>query len=142
LKRIPKPPAFDDNPNLIFSFGHLDLDSNAKFSLALCEDGYLESLLTRLRDVSNITLREFRNLWRKGELRNHPIAWHETSEPDGFPLDPQLKEEEAWQFELKKNEYGRVHGVLIDQVFHVVWLDPKHRLYPRLPRTKRRKRLS
>ena len=27
------------------------------------------------------------------------------------------------------NQHGRVHGILIDEVFYVVWLDPEHRLY-------------
>ena len=27
-------------------------------------------------------------------------------------------------------EHGRVHGFVIGTVFHVVWLDPQHRLYP------------
>jgi hypothetical protein len=31
---------------------------------------------------------------------------------------------------LTANEYGRVHGFFLDEVFYVVWLDPDHKLYP------------
>jgi hypothetical protein len=30
---------------------------------------------------------------------------------------------------MPSNGHGRVHGFVIADVFHVVWLDPHHRLY-------------
>jgi hypothetical protein len=41
-----------------------------------------------------------------------------------------MREEEAWQFEITANEHGRVHGLLQDDTFFVVWIDPTHALYP------------
>lgn len=58
--------------------------------------------------------------------------WQKTTEPDGYSeLNEQLQGCEPWQFQLSANEHGRVHGILIDQVFYIVWLDPNHALYPK-----------
>ena len=56
--------------------------------------------------------------------------WERTTEPFGFSsINAQLRQCEAWQFQLSANEHGRIHGLLLDDVFYVVWLDPKHSLY-------------
>jgi hypothetical protein len=41
-----------------------------------------------------------------------------------------LREYSPLQFMISKNEHGRVHGFARDNVFHVVWFDPEHKLYP------------
>ena len=122
-------PPSDDLP-LLFSFKLLDLTSNEKFCLEKCGDGYLEKFLVRFRDMSTVTVRQFRTN-RSSALRAHPIEWPTTSEPNGFSrLNAQLRGEEAWQFEITANEHGRVHGLLIDDTFFLVWIDPDHLLYP------------
>ena len=134
LKRsgsIPPVKPDDDLPPVIcFSFKLIDFYSNPKFVLKRCADGYLEKLLERLRSVCYEPLGRFRSTVNR-QLRNHRITWEETSEPDGFRLNEQLRAEEPWQFEITANEHGRVHGILIDNVFFVVWLDPDHLLYPK-----------
>jgi hypothetical protein len=116
---------------LRFSFKYLDLHTNAKFCLDHCESGYLEKLLLRLRDVNGFTVNEFRTN-RDASLRAHIHDWRKTSEPQGFSsLNAQLRSAEAWQFEITKKVHGRVHGILLDDTFYVVWLDPKHHLYPK-----------
>ncbi|OWQ47286.1 hypothetical protein CDL60_12480 [Roseateles noduli] len=63
-------------------------------------------------------------------MRAHRHHWHETTEPQGFPrLSGEWDGHEAWQFQLSANKHGRVHGILVDEVFYIVWLDPEHRLY-------------
>jgi hypothetical protein len=120
-------PRYDDN--IVFSFKYLDLDSNPKFSLAGCGESYLEKLLLRLRDVSSITYDEFISS-RSPALRSHRINWEDTSEPEGFTsVNAYLREQPAFQFAISSNEYGRVHGFLLGNVFYIVWLDPNHNLY-------------
>ena len=54
-----------------------------------------------------------------------------------FPLRPRfptrafhLREQiEPYQFSLTSNKHERIHGFFIDEVFYVVWADPKHKLY-------------
>lgn len=73
---------------------------------------------------------EFRSTRHKS-LRAHTHDWEKTSEKAGYShLTEQLKQCEPWQFCLSANEHGRVHGILIDEVFYVVWLDPGHKMYP------------
>ncbi|MGK7872993.1 MAG: hypothetical protein AB4426_06695 [Xenococcaceae cyanobacterium] len=120
-------PRYDDD--VIFSFKYLDLRSNPKFSIAGCGESYLEKLLLRLKDVSSIRYDDFVNS-RSSSLRSHKINWSGTTESDGFTsLNPQLREQTAFQFEISANQYGRVHGFLLNRIFYIVWLDPHHNLY-------------
>ena len=113
---------------LRFSFKLLDL-SNPKFSTSRCGSGYVDRFLRRLRDLSAIKVGEFRSNKSKA-IRAHRIDFPSTTEPNGFAsLNAQLREVGAWQFEITVNEHGRVHGILIDETFYVVWIDPEHRLY-------------
>ena len=123
----PLRPSTED-PDLQVSFKLLDLRGNPKFGLHHCEDGYLEKLLERFRDVNRMRVREFRSSYTSA-VRNHRIDFARMSEPKGFNLSEQLLGEEFWQFEITKSEHGRVHGMLIGEVFYVIWLDPCHRLY-------------
>lgn len=93
-------------------------------------NGYVHTLMERLKAISSWTVQEF--LTPKGKAaRNHTIAWEDTARPDGFAhLPDQYEAYPAFQFSLSANEHGRVHGLLIDDTFHVVWLDRDHRLYP------------
>jgi len=118
-----------ENEEVIFSFKYLDLFSNPKFGVAGCGESYLEKILLRLKDVSSIRYDDFVSS-RSSSLRAHEITWSDTTEPNGFTcLNAYLREQTAFQFEISANEYGRVHGFLLDQIFYIVWLDPHHRLY-------------
>lgn len=114
--------------NLIrFSFRHFI--ENDKFGSHLAKDGYLGALMARLRDVSSMPVSTFRCDKGKG-LRAHMHDWHNTTEKNGYShLNEQLQQCEPWQFQISANEHGRVHGLLVDEVFYVVWIDPDHNLY-------------
>jgi hypothetical protein len=115
-------------PPLLVSFKLLDLQGNAKFSTIHCGDGYLQRLLERLRDIGLTTLNRFK--LPGSSLRSHTIDFAQTSEPDGFvSLNAQLRDSEAWQCSISSNEYGRLHGILIEETFYIVWIDPCHLLY-------------
>lgn len=114
-----------------FSFRHLQLD-NPKFSLPGVErlETYLPQLLDRLKAISGMRISEFRTN-KSHSLKAHTHDWCRTSEPHGYcHLSSQLQSCEPWQFCLSANEHGRIHGLLIDSVFYVVWVDPDHALYP------------
>jgi hypothetical protein len=127
-KNIPKP-APQASGTIRFSFKHIDLVTNPKFALDRCRGGYLLKLLERLRDLCLLKDIEFRTS-RSSSINSHQIDWSTTSEPDGFTtLNQQLREVPAWQFEITRNEHGRVHGFLLEDTFFVVWFDPDHELY-------------
>ncbi len=126
--RIPKPPIQVDGI-LKFSFKNLDLTSNSKFGIHRCKEGYFQKLLERLRDLSCMKDSEFRTA-RSSSLKIHKIDWSTTSEKGGFTsLNDQLRSLEAWQFEITRNEHGRVHGFLLGDTFFIIWVDPDHQLY-------------
>lgn len=125
---IPAPPIPRDAA-LRFSFKFLDLLGNNKFCTSHCQEGYLDKFLTRLRDISGLTVNEFRTN-KTDALRAHTITFTDTSEPEGFSsLNPQLRQSEAYQFMITKKDHGRVHGILLSDTFYVVWIDPAHKLY-------------
>ena len=91
-------------------------------------DHYVQTLMVRLKDLSSWTVGEF--LRFNNGLRNHIIKWPDTSRPEGFSgLPDQYDAYPAYQFALSVNEHGRVHGLLIGNTFHIVWLDHDHNLY-------------
>ena len=113
---------------LRFSFRFFD-SSDSNVCPAEFNPGYVQTLMERLKALSTWTVNEF--VSGKGKaLRNHPIDWQGTSRPDGFPLPEQYDAYTPFQFSLSANEYGRVHGLLIDDTFCIVWLDHHHNLYP------------
>lgn len=117
-----------DDPLLRFSFKLIHLDGE-KFCTRRCGNGYLERFLVRFRDISRLKVKEFRTN-RSSALRSHAIDFKETSEPNGFiHLNEQLRSGQPWQFEITSNEHGRIHGLLLDDTFYVVWIDPDHLLY-------------
>jgi len=122
-----------DKERVVFSFAYFNPDEPD--INATGRDGhYFECLLRRLRDVGQMRVSYFRTVTATNynALRSHPINWkHPKIIRSSFkiPQRPKL-DESGWQFSLSANEHGRVIGFLIDTVFHVVWLDPGHALYP------------
>ena len=53
-----------------------------------------------------------------------------TTRPDGFTaLNDRFRGYPGWQFCISANEHGRVHGIIMDDTFYVIWLDKDHNLY-------------
>ena len=110
-----------------FSFKYLIKD-NINFDFSSQEADYFLKLIDRFKDISSITIKEFRTNYSKS-LRNHPIKWSDTTENVfGLPNEEQLVDE-PFQFSVSSNKYGRVIGFFIEDVFYIVWFDTKHQLY-------------
>ena len=107
----------------MFSFACLDLD-NEFFNLGgNAEDKtvggkWFLQLLECLKSVSNKTISELKNSVH--DL--HPVDWKNTN-----VKCPGNNQSEYWQFRINKSR-GRVIGILIDNIFYVIWLDPHHNL--------------
>lgn len=129
VKKPPAPspiPKKTSSPKLSFSFAFLS--DREKFNCRLGGEHYTQKLLERLKAVSGNTKEDlFAN--HSPALRAHPIVFADTTEPNGFPLNPYYQDMPAFQFSVSVNEHGRVCGIIMDNVFFVVWLDPKHNLY-------------
>ena len=115
-------------PGGFISISYRVFARTAQFGTDACETGWFDSLIDRLQALSALRPQEVLSN-RSPSLRAHPIDFAHTTERRGFShLNPQLQGYPAYQFQLSKGT-GRVHGFFIDLVFHIVWLDPHHRLY-------------
>lgn len=76
-------------------------------------------LLDCFKSVNNKTVSEL-----KQSIHDlHPIDWaHTNTAPPSMS-----NQHEYWQFRINKSK-GRVIGILIENVFYIVWLDPHHNL--------------
>jgi hypothetical protein len=115
-------------PLLKFSFRFFDA-SDAEVCPPVFHDGYVQDLMDRLKALSAWTVQEF-VASRSSATRIHPIEWRDTARPRGFALPEQLSAYLSYQFAISANKRGRVHGLLIDDTFYVVWLDQDHKVYP------------
>ncbi len=117
------------NNLLRFSFKFFD-GADDELCPTAFPDGYTRTLMERMRDLSSWTISQFESRVDKA-VRNHKHDWSKTSRPNGFSsLNEQFQAYSGWQFQLTANEHGRVHGIIIDNTFYVIWLDVEHNLYP------------
>lgn len=116
------------DPVLTFSFRLFD-SSDEALCPKVFKGGYVQVLMTRLKELENWTLKDFTTK-QSTSLRNHTHDWAKTKRPSGFQKLPTgFTDYQPWQFCLSANEYGRVHGVISGHVFYIVWLDQDHNLY-------------
>lgn len=114
---------------LRFSFKYFDA-SDAELCPPVFRDNYTQTLMERLKALSSWTVQQFTGAQNKS-IRNHTHDWEKTSRPKGFQhLNEQLRSYQSWQFQLTSNAHGRVHGLLIGNIFYIIWLDQDHKLYP------------
>lgn len=115
------------NSLISFSFKYFVVRQD-KFDPYARGNDYFTVLVERLREISRFSIQQF-YANRSQSLRSHPIDWEDTSENSfGIPSEDQIVSV-PYQFELSANEYGRVHGFIIESVFYIRWLDPDHNLY-------------
>jgi len=117
--------------NVAFSFAYLDL-IHQKFNSANYPETYFKKFSERLKEISKIKFKTFvSDPHLKRTLHSHPIKWEDTAEKAGFNLSGQKDlADQPWQFSVTVNEHGRVHGFWIENIFHIVWYDLNHALYP------------
>jgi hypothetical protein len=116
---------------LIFSFKFYDAN-HCEFNCRDRESEYFHKLLERIRDLSREKVSSLTNRKADTATRFHPVDFNEARvSASGFGIGGwEEYDADAWQFSISKRGNGRVHGFLIENVFYVVWLDPRHRMYP------------
>ncbi len=117
---------------LRFSYKYLDL-KHSTFNLDDCKeiDKYFYVFKERQKLLCNESMQKLKATGSLSKsLRFHPIDWCKTQERKGFcfPKHDEIANE-PYQFAISANEYGRVHGFIIDCTFYIVWLDYGHQLY-------------
>lgn len=135
--RIPEPQTKNsnlENRRLQFTFKSLD-ERHPKFTLEKCNVEFFRALFLQLRTYSEYTEEQFRE--QNNDDHRHTNHWKDTTEPDGFAqLSEEIQDEYSWQFAVCPNSRThpecdwRVHGMLLENIFYIVWLDPGHELDP------------
>ncbi len=124
-----------ESSRITFSFRYLQMQHEV-FNYQDRDSKYFKTVIHRLQAVSDIETKRFtedQSLRRSIHL--HRIDWTTNVSESSFntgvngTANPE-HDSEAWQFAITVNEHGRVHGFLIGDTFFIVWLDPKHVLYP------------
>ena len=111
--------------NVTFSFEIFDR-THKYFNLGELEkvcDSWFIKLFDVLNHISKISWNKFKTTER-GIYDPHQYS---NNVNEKFWLDEQYKEN-AWQFRLDKS-HGRVHGILIGNIFYICLLDPHHNMY-------------
>jgi hypothetical protein len=124
---IPSPRELPSE-KIIFSFKHFQ-DDHPTCKKENFHIFYPKELLKKLKEFEDWFVDKFKTTINDQHYRIHPIRWHETDYA-GFGLNTEY-DANAWQFSVSKDAFGRVQGFFIDNIFHVVWLDPKHKVYKR-----------
>ena len=131
--RIPKPNAAADTKvrkpylptsgnKILFSFEILD--RNEYFDIGYNCVEWLGDLLETMRQVSALPKADLFS----GKLKTYRFHNHENAAPPcRVPNGIELKDMHQIRIATSK---GGIHGVFVDDVFYVVWLDPMHNLYP------------
>lgn len=111
-----------------FNFKRLRCEG-AKFVYQDKDGPYFNKLIERFRDLCRMSKLDL-TVRNSDGLRCHPIDFqNDDVTVSGFGNVGEDVADDAWQFQISSNEYGRVHGYFVGNIFYVVWLDPKHELY-------------
>jgi hypothetical protein len=126
-------PTRPEEKNIGISFRYLK-EGNGKFEYKKQNEGYFQELIDKIKAFCGYTRKQLESDLRlKDQWRYHEIEFGSpriTESHFGINILRNDVYEDARQFQLTSNEHGRVHGFWIENIFYVVWLDPKHELCP------------
>ena len=124
----------EETDTILLSFELLDLD-HKYFNLAgTCPKGIytmfkIMSLITK--EITPERLHGFEFMDGRGTLRYHPHTSPESVIEWPDIIDPCKKDPEVEFSQIRFGKtYGGMHGLLIGNIFYVIWLDPHHNMYP------------
>lgn len=140
FKKIPSQHREAETERIQFSFRYLDSEHH-DFPICACSAEYLQCLLRRIKDYEEYTVDQFRDI---NHQNDRTLYYFPDSEyPNGFsslsdePPSDEVDSEHGWEIKLAPNAKPhlteaawRVHGMLLFNMFYVVWLDPCHKVFP------------
>lgn len=114
------------NQNVFFSFEILE--KNEYFNLDGTCVNWSSDLFDTMQKVSKIPVKEIYAGKYSGKNSPFRIHQHEKATPP-CKVPANIALDDLWQIRISVSK-GGVHGLFIDNVFYVIWLDPQHNLYP------------
>ena len=121
---IPKQEKFSSrDEGLKFSFEALD--KTEYFLLYGTCPNWAAELFDMLKDISGPSVADMvgGNYRTKYRVHNHEKANPPSKLPDGVAL------KDCYQIRIQSSK-GGIHGIFIDNIFYIIWLDPFHNMYP------------
>lgn len=118
LKKIPQ-----THEGIVFSFEALE--KTEYFNLDGTCQNWASDMLDMCKEVSKLTVKQLTS----GEFRTFRFHSHEEVKkcPSALPDGVELKD--MYQLRISTSK-GGIHGVLRENCFYVIWLDPLHNMYP------------
>lgn len=122
-KQIPSATALrvtDDG--IVFSFE--TLEKTEYFNLDGTCQNWASDMLQMCKEISKLTVKQLSS----GHYRTFRFHQHEGANcPSPLPDGVELKD--IYQLRISTSK-GGIHGVLRENCFYVIWLDPLHNMYP------------
>lgn len=121
---IPKKRRIEES-KLLFSFELLDFSVEYYNCNGMCDKG-IKNCFEKLRDYSRLTVDEIHA--GQGTIRFHQIRKEDVKEWPAYLEHNEQLEESFYQISFGSSK-GRAHGIIIENKFYIIWLDPHHYLY-------------
>ena len=119
---ISPPIVKSDSDKIVFSFD--TLERTPYFNLDGTCANWSSDLFDMMKIVSSITKQDLIS----GKYRTYRVHNHEKANPPtDFP--PGVSKNDCYQIRISKSK-GGIHGIFVENVFYVIWLDPLHNMYP------------
>ena len=110
------------NNGIVFSFEILERTEYFNID-GTCNNWYSE-MLERFKEISKLSVGELTSRkYRMYRFHQHENANCPSPLPDGIDL------KDVYQIRFGSSK-GGVHGILRENCFYVLWLDPLHNMYP------------
>ena len=107
---------------ILFSFENLDMTEYFNLD-GTCQNWALDMLMM-CKEISKLTVKQLTS----GKMRTFRFHSHENAKcPSQLPKGIALKD--IYQMRISASK-GGIHGILIENCFYVIWLDPLHNMYP------------
>ena len=123
---IPKKERIESQ-KLLFSFELLDFSIEYYNCNGMCDKG-IKNCFEKLREYCKFTVEQIHAGLGGRSIRFHNINQDDVDEwPEYISRNEQLANS-FYQISFGKTK-GRAHGVIIENIFYIIWLDPHHFLY-------------
>lgn len=123
VRQIPEAKSLHiTNDGIVFSFEALE--RTEYFNLDGTCQNWASDMLEMCKDISKLTVRQLTS----GTYRTYRFHSHEWANcPSPLPVGVELKD--IYQLRISTSK-GGIHGILRENCFYVLWLDPLHNMYP------------
>lgn len=134
--RVPKPviskssssivkPSFlpaEISDTVVFSFA--SLERTEYFNLDCTCPNWSSDLFNMMKSISETSKRDLLS----NKYRTYRVHTHENANPPS-PLPDGVALKDCYQLRISTSK-GGIHGVFVENVFYIIWVDPLHNMYP------------